>query len=128
MAKSQRTTEEGSGSGDLANTGAVRAYLLVRVITTLRGIMGPCGRACCVSSRAGGGRMSAGAMREGRQSVYVPMAGQEQGSRRAAVRREERRTEGRARTSTSLLLPSSFSLSGVFVRYCVLVFAFSLLL
>ena len=41
--------------------------------------------------------MLAGAIREGRQGVYVPMAGQEQGSRRATVRRgekQERGTEG----------------------------------
>ena len=63
--QSQRTTQEGSGSGDLANTGTARAYLLARVIATLRGIMEPSGRACCVSSRAGGGRMPACAMREG---------------------------------------------------------------
>ena len=98
--QSQRTTQEGSGSGDLANTGTVRAYLLVRVIATLRGIMEPSGRACCVSSRAGGGRMPAGAMREGRQSAHVSMAGQEQGSRRATARREERGTEGGARINT----------------------------
>jgi hypothetical protein len=67
MAKAREPpkTQEGSGSGDLANTGTVRAYLLVlvRVIATLRGIMEPSGRACCVSSRAGGGRMPAGATR-----------------------------------------------------------------
>jgi hypothetical protein len=62
-------------------------------------IIEACGWAYCVSIRPGGGRMPAGAMREGRYSVYVPMAGQEQGSRRATVRREERGTEGRARTN-----------------------------
>jgi hypothetical protein len=41
--------------------------------------------------------MPAGAMREGRQSAHVSMAGQEQGSRRATARREERGTEGGAR-------------------------------
>ena len=49
-------------------------------------------------NRTGGGRMPAGAMREGRKRIYLPMAGQEQGSRCATVvRREERGTEGRAR-------------------------------
>ena len=40
--------------------------------------------------------MPAGAMREGRQSARVHVAGQEKGSRRATARREERGTEGRA--------------------------------
>jgi hypothetical protein len=62
--------------------------------------MEPRGRACCVSSRAGGGRILAGAVREGRQSAHVSMAGQEQGSRRATVRREERGTKGGARINT----------------------------
>jgi hypothetical protein len=44
--------------------------------------------------------MPAGAMREGRQSAHVSMAGQEQGSRRATARREERGTEGGARINT----------------------------
>jgi hypothetical protein len=44
--------------------------------------------------------MPAGAMREGRQSARVSMAGQEQGSRRATARREERGTEGGARINT----------------------------
>ena len=44
--------------------------------------------------------MPAGAMREGRQSAHVSMAGQEQGSRRAMARREKRGTEGGARTNT----------------------------
>ena len=44
--------------------------------------------------------MPAGAMREGRQSVRVHVAGQEKGSRRATARREERGTEGRARINT----------------------------
>jgi hypothetical protein len=71
--------------------------LLARAAATLRGVMEPRGRACCMSSRAGGGRMPAGAMREGRQGARVSMAGQEQGSRRATARREERGTEGGAR-------------------------------
>jgi hypothetical protein len=50
---------------------AVRAHLLVRATTALRGMMEPRGRACRVSSRAGGGRMPAGAVREGRQSACV---------------------------------------------------------
>ena len=44
--------------------------------------------------------MPAGAMREGRQSAHVSMAGQEQGSRRATARREERGTEGGARINS----------------------------
>ena len=44
--------------------------------------------------------MPAGAMREGRQSAHVSMAGQEQGSRRATARREERGTEGGVRINT----------------------------
>jgi hypothetical protein len=44
--------------------------------------------------------MPAGAMCEDRQSAHVSMAGQEQGSRRATARREERGTEGRARINT----------------------------
>jgi hypothetical protein len=59
-------------------------------------------RAVCRAARAEGGcrRALQYYMREGRQSLYyVPMARQEQGSRRATVRREERGTggEGRAR-------------------------------
>jgi hypothetical protein len=46
--------------------------------------------------------MPAGAVREGRQSVHVPMAGQEQGSRLATARREERGTKGGARISTKI--------------------------
>jgi hypothetical protein len=57
--------------------------------------MKPCGRACCVSSCAGGGRIPAGAMREGRQSAYVPMAGQEQGTGESARHGEERRKRDR---------------------------------
>jgi hypothetical protein len=45
--------------------------------------------------------MPAGAMREGRQSAHVSMAGQEQGSRRATARREERGTEGGARINST---------------------------
>jgi hypothetical protein len=48
--------------------------------------------------------MPAGTMRESRQSVHVPMAGQEQGSRRATSRRGEKGTEGRARINTILTL------------------------
>ena len=45
--------------------------------------------------------MPAGAMREGRQSAHVSMAGQEQGSRRDTARREERGTEGGARVNNT---------------------------
>jgi hypothetical protein len=57
--------------------------------------------------------MPAGAMREGRQSAHVSMAGQEQGSRRATARREERGTEGGARINNGFILVWE-SLTGIF--------------
>jgi hypothetical protein len=111
--QSQRTTQEGSGSGDLANAGTAQARLLVRAIAALRGVMEPRGRACCVSSRAGGGRMPAGAAREGRQSARVSVAGQEQGSRRVTARREKRGTEGGARINRWNRLRAAFGVENV---------------
>jgi hypothetical protein len=74
-----------------------------RVIATLRSIMEPFMWVRVLynmPSRAGGGRIPAGAVRKDRQSVHVPMAGQKKGSRRATARREERGAEGRARIIT----------------------------
>ena len=57
--------------------------------------------------------MPAGAMREGRQSAHVSMAGQEQGSRRATARREERGTEGGARINRWNRLRAAFGVENV---------------
>ena len=74
--------------------------------------------------------MPAGAMREGRQSAHVSMAGQEQGSRRATARREERGTEGGARinknrwlwpTATAVTLPLLYTRTDTSVRWGIAV-------